>query len=282
MNFFVQRKVVLNFGVELRIADFNDENLSDAFTGADTMILVSMPFVGPKRRAAQKTALESYVTLAVALILQMAASLDYAVFLSSAYEKHRKKAPNDAIAMIWAMKESFKSILSSVLTTIFGFFALTMMEFKIEPDMGISLVKGVVLSLVSCMTFLPAEILLLNKVIDKTRHRKFMPGFKAAGKVAVRLRIPTFILVLLVSGICYIGQANNRFTYGSGDAAGNTEEAAARMFWAEQRHGSSGAGYGQNKREIIKQADRRNFGRNQTEFLRRELCEDYHLLRSAG
>lgn len=169
----------------------------------------------------------SYVTLAVAPILQMAVSLDYAVFLSSAYEKHRKKAPNDAIAMLWAMKESFKSILSSALTTIFGFFALTMMEFKIGPDMGISLVKGVVLSLVSCMTFLPAAILLLNKVIDKTRHRKFMPGFKGAGKVAVRLRIPTFILVLLVSGICYIGQANNRFTYGSGDAAGNTDEAVA-------------------------------------------------------
>ena len=169
----------------------------------------------------------SYVTLAVAPILQMAVSLDYAVFLSSAYEKHRKKAPNDAIAMLWAMKESFKSILSSALTTIFGFFALTMMEFKIGPDMGISLVKGVVLSLISCMTFLPAAILLLNKVIDKTRHRKFMPSFKGAGKVAVKLRIPTFILVLLVSGVCYIGQANNRFTYGSGDAAGNMEEAVA-------------------------------------------------------
>lgn len=169
----------------------------------------------------------SYVTLAVAPILQMAVSLDYAVFLSSAYEKHRKKAPNDAIAMIWAMKESFKSILSSALTTVFGFMALTLMEFKIGPDMGISLVKGVVLSLVSCMTFLPAAILLLNKVIDKTRHRKFMPSFKGAGKVAVRLRIPTFVIILLISGICYIGQANNKFTYGSGDAAGNTEDAVA-------------------------------------------------------
>ena len=169
----------------------------------------------------------SYVTLAVAPILQMAVSLDYAVFLSSAYEKHRKKAPNDAIALIWAMKESFRSILSSALTTVFGFLALTMMEFKIGPDIRISLVKGVALSLVSCMTFLPAAILLLNKVIDKTRHRRFMPSFKGAGKVAVKLRIPTFVIVFLISGICYIGQANNRFTYGSGDAAGNTEDAVA-------------------------------------------------------
>lgn len=54
-----------------------------------------------------------------------------------------------------------------------------------------------------------------------------MPGFKGAGKVAVRIRIPTFILVLLVSGVCYIVQANNKFTYGSGDAAGNMEDAVA-------------------------------------------------------
>lgn len=169
----------------------------------------------------------SYVTLAVAPILQLAVSLDYAVFLSSSYESHRKSAPNDASAMAAAMKESFKSILASALTTIFGFFALTLMDFRIGPDMGIALVKGVVLSLISCMTFLPAAILLLNKLIDKTRHKKFMPSFKGAGRVAVKIRIPAFILVLLVSGFCYIGQANNTFTYGSGDAAGSTEDAAA-------------------------------------------------------
>lgn len=169
----------------------------------------------------------SYVTLAVAPLLQLAVSLDYAVFLSSAYEKHKRKAPNNAIAMVWAVKESFKSILASALTTIVSFLALTAMEFKIGPDMGISLVKGVVLSFIACMTFLPAAILLLNDLIEKTRHRKFMPSFKGAGKIAVKIRIPAFIIVLLVSGVCYIGQANNTFTYGSGDAAGSTEDAAA-------------------------------------------------------
>ncbi len=157
----------------------------------------------------------SYVTLAVAPILQMAVSLDYAVFLSSAFEKNKKKAPNNGIAMVWAMQEASKSILASALTTIFGFFALTLMNFRIGPDMGISLVKGVVLSLVACLTFLPAAILLLNRFIEKTRHKKFIPDFKKVGKTAVKIRIPVFIAVLAVSGFCYIAQANNSFTYGS-------------------------------------------------------------------
>ncbi len=169
----------------------------------------------------------SYVTLAVAPILQMAVSLDYAVFLSSSYEKHKKKAPNNGVAMIWAMQESFKSILSSALTTVFGFFALTLMNFKIGPDMGISLVKGVILSLVACMTFLPAAILLLNRLIEKTRHKKFMPSFKKAGVIATKIRIPAFIIVFIISGFCYIGQANNKFVYGAGEAAANTEEAVS-------------------------------------------------------
>ncbi len=168
----------------------------------------------------------SYVTLAVAPILQMAVSLDYAVFLSSSYEKHKKHAPNKGVAMVWAMQESVKSILSSALTTVFGFFALTLMNFKIGPDMGISLVKGVILSLIACMTFLPAAILLLNRWIEKTRHRKFMPSFKKPGIIATKIRIPAFIIVFIISGFCYIGQANNKFVYGSGEAAANTEEAA--------------------------------------------------------
>lgn len=169
----------------------------------------------------------SYVTLAVAPILQLAVSLDYAVFLSSSYEKHRKTEQNDTKAMVAAMKESITAILGSALTTIFGFFALCLMDFRIGPDMGVSLVKGVILSLVSCMTFLPALIMLLNKLIDKTRHKKFMPDFTGAGKVAVRLRIPAMALVILISGLCLKGQALNQYTYGSGDEASNTESATA-------------------------------------------------------
>ncbi len=164
----------------------------------------------------------SYVTLAVAPILQMAVSLDYAVFLSSSFTKYRRTAANDSEAMKLALKDSVKSIAASALTTIFGFFALTLMDFKIGPDMGIALVKGVILSFLSCMTFLPALLLLLKKPIDMTRHKKFLPDFKGAGKVAVKIRVPVFIIVAVVAVFCYLGQGQNKFTYGSGDAAGNT------------------------------------------------------------
>lgn len=163
----------------------------------------------------------SYVTLAVAPILQMAVSLDYAVFLSGSFQKYRITAENDTQAMKLAMRDSLKSIAASALTTIFGFLALTLMNFQIGPDMGISLVKGVILSFVSCMTFLPAAILLLNKLIDKTRHRKFMPDFKGAGKVAVKISKPALILVVLLAVICYPAQKQNDFVYGSNDNSGS-------------------------------------------------------------
>lgn len=167
----------------------------------------------------------SYVTLAVAPILQLAVSLDYAIFLSHSFQKHRLTAENDTQAMKFAMKDSVKSILASALTTVFGFVALTLMDFRIGPDMGVSLVKGVILSFVSCMTFLPAAILLLNKWIDKTRHRSFLPNFNGAGKVAVKISVPAFAIMLLLCVICYPAQNRNNFIYGASDTP--TEAAVA-------------------------------------------------------
>ena len=172
----------------------------------------------------------SYVTLAVAPILQMAVSLDYAVFLSNSFQKHRKTAENDTKAMKLALKDSINAIAASALTTIFGFFALTLMDFRIGPDMGVSLVKGVILSFVSCMTFLPAAILLLNKWIDKTRHRKLMPDFTGAGKVAVRIAVPAFVIVVALCILCYPAQKQNDFTYGSGDLSTEAAETIKEEF----------------------------------------------------
>lgn len=167
----------------------------------------------------------SYVTLAVAPMLQLAVSLDYAVFLSESYKEHRKTAKNDFQAMKRAMKASAASILASALTTLFAFLSMTAMKFKIGPDMGISLVKGVVLSLVASLTLLPASIMLLNKWIDKTTHRSFMPSFQKPGKVAVRIKFPVFAVVCVVSFVCFLAQGRNSYTYGSGDAVGDTPSA---------------------------------------------------------
>lgn len=164
----------------------------------------------------------SYVTLAVVPILQMAVSLDYAVILSASFAARRKTEKNDAKAMKLAMKDSTATIVASALTAIFGFMALIAMNFKIGPDMGISLVKGVTLSLVFCLTFLPAMILLFNKWIDKTRHRSFLPSFKKVGKLAVKRHIPIFLVIAIISFFCYLGQSENQFIYGSGDASGHS------------------------------------------------------------
>ncbi|MBC3887491.1 MMPL family transporter [Acetobacterium paludosum] len=164
----------------------------------------------------------SYVTLAVVPILQMAVSLDYAVILSTSFAARRKTEENDTKAMKLAMKDSTATIVASAFTAIFGFMALIAMNFKIGPDMGISLVKGVTLSLVFCLTFLPAMILLLNKWIDKTRHKSFLPSFKKVGKLAVKRHIPIFLIIAIVSFFCYMGQSENQFIYGSGDTSGHS------------------------------------------------------------
>lgn len=157
----------------------------------------------------------SYMTMAVVPVLQIAVSLDYAVFLSSSFNKHRQTAQNDTQAMKLAMKDSLKSIASGALTTIFGFAALTLMDFQIGPDMGISLVKGVILSFILCMTFLPAMILLCNKWIQKTRHRRLIPDCKGAAKIIMKIALPVMVSVAAICVVCYPAQNQNAFLYGT-------------------------------------------------------------------
>ncbi len=161
----------------------------------------------------------SYVTMAVGPILQLAVSLDYAVFLSHSFEKNRKENDNIYEAMKVSLKESFASIFASAATTLFGFVALLFMNFKIGPDMGIVLARGVVLSFLSVLLFLPALLLCVCKLLDKTRHRSFMPNFKKTGGFLIRTRIPLFLMIIILIVPCYLAQKNNSFMYGSGEAA---------------------------------------------------------------
>jgi predicted RND superfamily exporter protein len=117
-----------------------------------------------------------------------------------------------------AMKDSFTSVSASALTTLFGFFALLFMNYKIGPDMGKSLVLGVILSFISVMVFLPAVMTLFYKQIDKTRHKSFFPDFKKAGGLLIKRRTIILVLVLLIAIPCYYAQGHNEFTYGQGEA----------------------------------------------------------------
>lgn len=159
----------------------------------------------------------SYVTLAVAPLLQLAVSLDYAVFLSHSFDKYRKQKFEPKEAMKKAMKDSLKSISASCLTTLFGFIALLFMDFKIGPDMGISLVVGVLLSFIAVLTLLPALILCTYKLNDKCKHKPFLPEFKGLSNILVKLRIPALIIIVCVMVGAFMIQDNNTYIYGSGE-----------------------------------------------------------------
>jgi predicted RND superfamily exporter protein len=158
----------------------------------------------------------SFVTNAVSPILQLAVSMDYAIFLLRSFEEYRKQTDDIHEAMRLAMKRAFSAIAASAATTVFGFLALVFMKFRIGSDLGIVLFKGVFLSFLSVVVFLPALTLLVYKLIDRTTHKSIMPEFKNVGKAVSKVRIPALILVLLLIVPAFLAQRNNSFTYGLG------------------------------------------------------------------
>lgn len=166
----------------------------------------------------------SFVTQSVAPILQLAVSLDYAIFLLHSFSDFRKKGEEPTKAMQLAMKQSFPAIAASASTTFFGFIALTFMNFEIGSDLGLNLVKGIVLSFISVMVFLPALTIMFYKWIDKTQHKPFIPAIKGVGKVVVKLRIPVLLLAAVIIIPAFLAQSNTNFIYGNGE---NPESARA-------------------------------------------------------
>ena len=158
----------------------------------------------------------SFITQAVSPILQLAVSLDYAIFLLSSFERFRTETEDVQEAMRRAVRQSFASIAASAVTTLFGFLALMFMRFRIGSDLGLNLVKGVVLSYVSVMVFLPALALASLRLLDKTRHKRIVPEFRGIGRHLVKARVPALILVLLLAVPCFLAQSRADFLYGNG------------------------------------------------------------------
>ena len=158
----------------------------------------------------------SFVTQSVSPILQLAVSLDYAIFLLNSFGRHRQEVDSSETAMRLAIKESFSSIAASAATTLFGFMALMFMRFGIGSDLGLNLMKGIVLSYVSVMVFLPALALASVKLLDKTSHRPIIHTGKRLGRALVKVRIPALILVLIAVIPCYLAQTRADFLYGNG------------------------------------------------------------------
>jgi len=157
----------------------------------------------------------SYVTRATSAILQFAVSIDYAVFLLHRFAGYRSEGMDVKESMQKAMVKASSAIAASAATTVFGFLALTLMRFKIGPDMGFVLAKGVLFSYISVMVLLPVLTLYTTKIMDKTQHRPLMPSFKGLGKFAVRICIPLAIVISLAIVPSFLAQRRNEFLYGS-------------------------------------------------------------------
>ncbi len=165
----------------------------------------------------------SFITQTVTPILQLAVSLDYAIFLLHSFKKYRTSCePHQAMQL--AMKRALPTVAASAATTVIGFSALMFMRFGIGSDLGIHLAKGVLLSFLSVMIFLPALTLISHSLINKTRHKNMVPSFHKVGKILMKTRIPFLILALVVVLPCFLAQSSTSFLYGMG---GTTESTRA-------------------------------------------------------
>jgi predicted RND superfamily exporter protein len=160
----------------------------------------------------------SFLTQTVSPILQLAVSMDYAIFLLHSFKNYRLTHEPQR-AMVLAMKQSIPTVAASAATTVIGFAALIFMRFGVGADLGINLFKGVALSFISVMVLLPVLTLLFHKLIDKTAHRKLMPSLKRVGGLLMKIRVPFLVLAVVILVPAFLAQSDAEFIYGTSGVA---------------------------------------------------------------
>ena len=139
----------------------------------------------------------SYITKALSAVLQLAVTMDYSIFLWHSYNEQRAIYPDKCEAMAHAISATLTSVVGSSITTIAGFLALCFMSFTLGRDLGIVMAKGVLLGVLSCVTVLPSLILLLDKPLQKTRHRSILPKMDGLAKGVTKV-FPLFLALFVV------------------------------------------------------------------------------------
>lgn len=155
----------------------------------------------------------SYITKALAAVLQLGVTLDYSIFLWHSYEEQKERFPEDKKkAMARAITYTLTSVVGSSITTIAGFIALCFMSFTLGLDLGIVMAKGVVFGVVGCVTILPSMILVFDRAIEKTRHRPLLGNFKQIPRFVQKF-YPLILVVFTVIWIPAIKGYNNTEVY---------------------------------------------------------------------
>lgn len=139
----------------------------------------------------------SYITKALSAVLQLAVTMDYSIFLWHSYNEQHAIYPDKCEAMAHAISATLTSVVGSSITTIAGFLALCFMSFTLGRDLGIVMAKGVLLGVLSCVTVLPSLILLLDKPLQKTRHRSILPKMDGLVKGVTKV-FPVFLALFVV------------------------------------------------------------------------------------
>lgn len=160
----------------------------------------------------------SYITKALSAVLQLAVTMDYSIFLWHSYNEQREKYSDNKEAMAAAVKETLTSVIGSSITTIAGFIALCFMSFTLGRDLGIVMAKGVLLGVLGCVTVLPSLILVLDKPLQKTKHRSIIPQMGKFAKGVIKI-FPVFLVIfaLLIAPAYYgYNRANDEVYYDMG------------------------------------------------------------------
>ena len=148
----------------------------------------------------------SFLTQALAAVLQLAVTMDYSIFLWHSYlEQQERFAGDKKRAMAHAIKATITSVVGSSVTTVAGFIALCFMSYTLGLDLGRVMAKGVVFGVIGCVTILPSMILVFDRLIEKTRHRPLMPKFDKLVNFVVK-RFPAFLIIfVLILPAAYYG-----------------------------------------------------------------------------
>ena len=160
----------------------------------------------------------SYITKALSAVLQLAVTMDYSIFLWNSYNEQLTHTDDRNEAMAVAIQETLTSVIGSSITTVAGFIALCFMSFTLGRDLGLVMAKGVLLGVVGCVTVLPSMILLLDKPLQKTKHRALLPemtGFARGVTKVFPILLILFALVVFPAYKCY-QSANGEVYYNLG------------------------------------------------------------------
>lgn len=156
----------------------------------------------------------SFITQALAAVLQLAVTMDYSIFLWHSYEENQTRYPDDKKrAMAHAISQTVTSVVGSSITTIAGFLAMCFMTFTLGADLGVVMAKGVVFGVIGCVTILPSMILAADRWLEKTRHRALLPDLgQISGFVTRHYRVFLAIFVIVIGPMFY-AQSHNAVYY---------------------------------------------------------------------